>query len=310
MEAATPTHETNSGHRVLPEGLLLDRRPPAPVPPAPPAPSLIVAAVGRYKWLILALTVLLMAGGLAIAFKRKPEWTAGATLQVGRINPNSPSFYGFVQSATDLAMTLSRHVQATGVVNAIHKKTGLTTEQILKHVTATPIPEGAAFQVIATASSGPAAIQLANTAAAAMVRYEGTGTFVTGTATAVYNLYRAQALQFEQARAQVQNLTNAARIRNPTTPNPSNPAIVSAQARADALKARTSALSAAYTQALESEPVVSSLISPLSSALSATSDRRHKIELFGIIGLAAGLLIGSAAAILLEQRRVRRTYGR
>jgi Chain length determinant protein len=118
-----------------------------------PAPSLIVAALGRCKWLVLGLTLVFTAGALALGYERKPVWTAASSVQVGQVNPNSPGFYGFVQSATDLATTYSRAVTANGVLSIIHQKTGLSPRQAAARLTATPIPDGAAFNVIATGRS-------------------------------------------------------------------------------------------------------------------------------------------------------------
>jgi capsular polysaccharide biosynthesis protein len=277
-----------------------------------PAPSLIVAALGRYKWLILGLAVLLTAGGLAVGYKRKPVWSATASVQVGQVNPNSPGFYGFVQSATALATTYSRAVTADGVLSIINQKTGLSRQEAASRLTATPIPDGAAFNVIATGPSSRSAVNLANTAAAAMVSYEaahGSGGNPTGgNATALYNQYRAQSAQLAHDKAIVAKLENKLSNNITGTADPTNPALVKAQAAAEEAQGHANALQAAYTQALESQQPPGTLLAPLTSALSASSDRKHKLELYGFAGLAVGLVIGAASAVLLEQRRVRRHY--
>jgi hypothetical protein len=294
-------------------------RPPAdvfePYPSArrpEPAQSLIVAALSRYKWLVLGLTLLLTAGGVAVGYKRKPVWSATSSVQVGQVNPNSPGFYGFVQSATALATTYSRAITADGVLSIIHQKTGLTPQQAAARLTATPIPDGAAFSVIATGPTSQSTVNLANTAAAAMVAYEAAhhpGGNPTGSnATALYNQYRAQTQALARDKATVQRLQNKSVDPITGKPDPSDPAVVRAQSEADAAQGRANALAAAYTQALENQQPSGTLLSPLASAHSATSDRKHKLELYGFAGLALGLLIGTAAAVLLEQRRVRRHY--
>ena len=277
---------------------------------AEPSPSLIVAALGRYKWLVLGLTVVLTICGLAIGYKRKPIYTANATVQVGQVNPNSPGFYGFVQSATELATTFSRAISANGVLSIIQHKTGLTPAQSSARLSATPIPDGAAFSVIATGSTSQSAVSLANTAAAAMVTYEAAAnssanTTSSNTAT-IFNEYRRQSTQLAHDKAIVQKLQNNS-SSNGSSPDPTNPALVQAQANAGLAQGRANALAAAYTQALENQQPPGTMLSPLASALTASSDRKHKLELFAFVGLAAGLLIGSAIAVMLEQRRVRRT---
>lgn len=277
---------------------------------AEPSPSLIVAALGRYKWLVLGLTVVLTICGLAIGYKRKPIYTANATVQVGQVNPNSPGFYGFVQSATELATTFSRAITANGVLSIIQHKTGLTPAQSSVRLSATPIPDGAAFSVIATGSTSQSAVSLANTAAAAMVTYEAAANSSASTTSsntaAIFNEYRGQSTQLAHDKAIVQKLQNNS-SSNGSSPDPTNPALVQAQANAGLAQGRANALAAAYTQALENQQPPGTMLSPLASALTASSDRKHKLELFAFVGLAAGLLIGSAIAVMLEQRRVRRT---
>jgi Chain length determinant protein len=277
-----------------------------------PAPSLIVSALGRYKWLVLGLALLLTAGGLAVGYKRKPVWSASASVQVGQVNPNSPGFYGFVQSATALATTYSRAITADGVLSIIHQKIGLSPQQAASRLSATPIPDGAAFSVIATGQRSSSAVNLSNTAASAIVSYEaahGSSPNPTGaSAAALYNQYRAQSAQLAHDKAIVAKLENKLSNNITGTADPTNPSLVNAQAAAAEAQGHANALAAAYTQALESQQPAGTLLSPLTSALSASSDRKHKLELYGFVGLAMGLLIGASAAILLELRRVRRYY--
>ncbi len=279
---------------------------------AEPAQSLIVAALSRYKWLVLGLTALLTVCGLAIGVKRKPVFSSTSTVQVGQVNPNSPGFYGFVQSATALATTFSRAITANGVLSIIHQKTGLTPTQAASRLTATPVPDGAAFNVMATGPTSQWAVNLANTAAAAMVSYEAANNSTAGAgtsnATALFNAYRAQTAQLANDKAIVQKLQNQASANassSGTTSDPTKPSLVKAEAKEGLAQGRANALAAAYTQALENQQPPGTMLSPLSSALTASSDRKHKLELYGFVGLAAGLLIGAAMAVLLEQRRVR-----
>lgn len=279
---------------------------------AEPAPSLVVAALGRYKWFVLGLAVLLAAAGVAIGYKRKPVYSATSTVQVGQVNPNSPGFYGFAQSATELATTYSRAINANGVLSIVHQKIGLSRQQAASRLTATPIPDGAAFSVIATGPSSHAAINLANTAAAAMVAYEAANssdsTSASSNAAAIYGQYRAATRQLAHDKAFVQQVQNRLSNNLTGTANPTNPKLVQAQANADMAQGRANALASAYTQALQNQQPPGTLLAPLASALSSSSDRKHKLELFGFVGLAMGLLIGAAGAILLELRRAHQHY--
>jgi uncharacterized protein involved in exopolysaccharide biosynthesis len=279
---------------------------------AEPAPSLLVAALGRYKWLVLGLAILLAAAGVAIGYERQPVYTATSTVQVGQVNPNSPGFSGFAQSATALAATYSRAINANGVLSIVHEKTGLSPQQAASRLTATPIPDGAAFSVIATGPSSHAAVHLANVASAAMVSYEAAnssrGNASGSNAAALYSQYRAETRLLARDKAIVQKLQNQQSLTGTGTSNPTDPKLIQAQSNADVAQGHANALAAAYTQALENQQPPGTLLAPLASALSSSSDRKHKLELFGFAGLAIGLLIGGAVAILLELRRVRGRY--
>jgi capsular polysaccharide biosynthesis protein len=288
-------------------------------PPAYESRSLIVEAISRSKWIMLLLAVVLAGAGVAVGYKRKPTWSASSTLEVGaNINPNSPGFSSFVQSATSLATTFSREITATDVLNRIHNKTKLSPVAAAGRVTATPIPDGAAIKVIATGPTSSAAIKLANTAASALVAHESGNNF-SSAAPAIYRSYQAQASLLAHDKARLQRLQNApaqsavgststtSSIGSTSTTSAANPALVQAQADVSSAQARANALSTAYTQAIVAQPSASTdLLTPLATAVTATSDRIHKIELLGFVGLAAGLLLGGAIAILREQRRSRR----
>jgi capsular polysaccharide biosynthesis protein len=303
--------------------LASDDLPTDPFVPQPHAQSLIVSAIGRYKWLVLLLAVLLAGAGVAVGVRRKPTWTATATLQVGaNINPSSASFSGFVQSETNLATTFSRAITANKVLARIQARTSLSPAQSARRLTATPVPDAAALEVIATGATPAAAIRLANVGAKSLVAYEAPSNFPTSAAS-IYNAYRPQLTAVAQARARVQAIQNraagqgqttastvagqktASTVAGQTTANPSNPALIHAQADLGAAQARATALADAYTQAVESDTASRAVLTPLADAVTASSDRKQKIELFGFIGLAAGLLIGASIAVLREQSRAR-----
>jgi hypothetical protein len=317
MSGSRPTVNPNS----LADGVQLadiqpvagDHMPADPFVPEPHSQSLIVSAIGRHKLLVLLLAVLLAGAGVAVGVRRKPIWTATATLQIGaNINPSSANFSGFVQSETSLATTFSTAITANEVLARIQARTRLSPAQSARRLTATPVPNAAALEVIATGATPTAAIGLANVGAKSLVAYEAPNNFPTSAAS-IYNAYRPQLTAVAQARARLQAIQSrnavqrqtASTVPGQTTANHSNPALIQAQAALGAAQARATALAAAYTLAVESDTNSGAVLTPLAGAVTASSDRKQKIELFGFIGLAAGLLIGASIAILREQSRAR-----
>ena len=92
--------------------------------------------------------------GAGIGLLRQTTYTASATLQVGQVNPNSPGFLGYVQSASSLATAFSRSIAAAPVLATVKRKLALGPADATPRLSAEPIPLAPAFRVIATGSLG------------------------------------------------------------------------------------------------------------------------------------------------------------
>lgn len=259
----------------------------------PPAPTL-ASAVGRHRWLIVSLAVLCAAIGVGVGVSQRSAYTASSALQVGKENPNSPGFYGYVQSASALAAVYSRALTAAPVIATVQQKLGISPTTAVERLSAEPIPNSPVFRIIATGASAHAAVELANVAAGALVSYESHNNY-SSDAAELYGKYRTAATELARDRGQL------AQLERSKTP-PESPRRVGAQATVYTAQARSNALNGAYQQAVAAEPS-GSLVSPLSSAIAASNDHKSKIELLGLIGLVGGLIIGCALAVLLEQRK-------
>lgn len=263
-----------------------------------PPEGFVYSAVRRNWAIVLIVAILLAAAGVAIGTLRKnpsDTYTASTTLQVGQVNPNSPGFYGYVQSSAALATAFSRAIEAEPVLEAVHHSLGLTIPEASARLSAAPIPLSPAFRVIATGPTASAAIRLANTAAGALTAYVGESNSANPEAKSLLHEYRGAALALTNATAQAARL----RVRKNT------PASVLAAARAevDAGELKLRATGDAYTAAISSQAPRSGLVTLLASATSASGSKTSKIELYGIIGLLIGVVTGSGLAMLQERRR-------
>jgi uncharacterized protein involved in exopolysaccharide biosynthesis len=269
--------------------------------PPPPEPSFspVSFAIGRHKLLVFMCAAALAVVGALGGAARKGTYTASTTLQVGKVNPNSPGFYGFVQSASDLAGVFSRAITAAPVLAAVHSQLGLAPGQAVARLAAEPLPSSPAFRVIATGPTPRAAVSLANVTSNALIAYEAQANTYSPESQRMLDEYRKTSLALAHANMQVSRAASAyGAHRDPAR----RLNLERAEAERAAASLQVQALASGYQLSAQST-TTRDLISLLAGASIATSDRKSKVELLGFIGLLGGLVIGAAIAVLYEQRR-------
>lgn len=257
-----------------------------------PPESLVLSAIVHNKRIVALFAVVLTLVGLGLGLLRDPTYTASATLQVGQVNPNSPGFLGYVQSASSLATAFSRSIAAAPVLGTIERKLALAPPAATPRLSAEPIPLAPAFRVIATGPSEASAIRLANTAAGAVIVYENRSNSSNPQARSLLDDYRAASLELRQAEAQLAELGSGGE---------SSTEVLEAEARKSAAQVKLRGISTAYVAAVASQAPREGLVSLVAGATSADSDRKSKIQLYCFLGLLAGLVAGCGAAVLRER---------
>jgi uncharacterized protein involved in exopolysaccharide biosynthesis len=268
---------------------------PAPQQIFEPPQGPVLEAIGHNRGLVAVCAVVFCLIGVAVGFARQPVYTSSATLQVGQVNPNSPGFFGYVQSASGLATAFSRAIAAEPVLKSVERELSLPPAEAIPRLSSEPIPLSPAFRVIATGSSADAAMKLANATAEAVVVYESQSNSSNPEAKALLGEYQQASFNLHEAEASVEELESA--------PSGDEDRL-NAEAARSAAKVKLQAIENAYVAAVTSGAPRRGLVSLLASATSASSDRTAKIELWGLLGLVAGLGIGCAAAVVRERRLV------
>jgi hypothetical protein len=246
---------------------------------------------------VLICGVTLAVLGTAVGATRTTTFTAASTLQVGKVNPNSPGFYGFVQSASQLATMFSRAITAGPVLHRIQARLGVSPRAATSRLSAEPIPNSPAFRVIATGPSADAAIQLANVTAGSVIAYEGRSNAYDSDTARLFRQYRAASLKQAKATTAIKQAQREYG-RFPTAEQ--RAALDRAEARRADASLEAQALAASYQ--LSAQSTTRGLISLLAGAAGASSDRGSKLQLLGFVGLLGGLLLGCALAQVVERR--------
>lgn len=267
-----------------------------------PPNGFVLSAIARRKWVVGICTVLLAVIGIVYGLSRPNTYTASATLQVGQVNPNSPGFNGYLQSATALSTAFSRSINAEQVLDTVQHKLKVSRSRATERLSAEAIPTSPAFRVIATGRTELAAVQLANVAAAAVVAYENQSNSTNPEATSLLHEYQAAALNLRRAVANVIRRSHGKQLY-------SN-ALATAEAERNAAAVKLKALGVAYTDAISSRAPSTGLVSLIAGAADASSDHKSTVEKFGLIGLLVGIVLGCIVAILLERRRTKPSCAR
>lgn len=259
-----------------------------------PSDSFAVWAIAVNKLLVLTIALSLGLLGAVAGYLQQPTYTATASLQIGQVNPNSPGFLGYTQSAASLATAFSRSVGAAPVLDTVERKLQLPRTVAASRLAAEPIPQAPVFQVVATGPSERAAVRLANVAAGAVVVYEGKSNSANPQARSLLRDYRRTSLTLRRA------VMHVAEVDADPAADPGG--LLKAEAAKSAAQVQLEATGKAYTEAVTSQAPRQGLVSFLAGATTASNDRTSSMELYGFIGLLAGLALGCAAAVLRERR--------
>ena len=209
------------------------------------------------------------------------------------MNPNSPGFLGYTQSATSLATAFSRSVVAGPVLDKVQSKLGLSRPTTLARLSAEPIPLAPIFRVIATGPSESAATGLANVAAGAVIAYVGKTNSANPASASLLREYREAATEVRKAPTHLNELKE-----DESTPGEE---LLAAEAEKSAAKVKLEALGRSYVATVASQAPRDGLVTLAAGATGASSDRRSKIEMYTLIGLLVGLVAGCAAAAARER---------
>ena len=266
---------------------------------SPKARVTLGSAMRRYPMLVLLPVVVLVAGGVAIGLRRAPTYTATTQLNVGTPDANTQATPGFALAAETLASSYSREATSVHVYQPVSAQLGVSQGMVAGRISASAVPNSPTFYVNATGNSPQDAVRLANLATQAL--------------TARLKLDSAQSgsvqllARFRQVQAQADRLSAvSAHLKGANAGGASISPHRLQQAQVNAQVAQLQAQALANQYSSPSTQGQGQVLDVLNPARSASSDRASITERYGLVGLAAGLVLGAALAFLAAAIRARR----
>ncbi len=249
-------------------------------------------AVKRRPFLALLPVAVFIAAGVVFGIARHPVYTATTRMYVQVPASDPAALFSLTDAASGLASAYSRAVDATSVVNAVARDLSADPAAVAGTTSATPVPNSPVVKVIAQASTGAAAVKLANATATELQRYISGLNQSSAAAKLALAAFSAATRRVTRVQSRVNDLKNAFAISPTSTTRAeldnARADLEVAMLRRDAARDRFSSLQTGQQPSL----------APLRRAEGAVSDHRSKLELFVFIALLAGGVAGGALATL------------
>jgi capsular polysaccharide biosynthesis protein len=263
-------------------------------------PSL-AGSIARHPFLALLPAIFLLAAGIVVGAKKHPSYSASATINVGKSDIITQATPGYVQAAQVLASSYSRVVMSdhvsVPVAQALERPVGFVSS----HLVAAPIPGEPTFNITATAAARQDAVNLANAAVNAIVKFANTSQTQQGSPSQLLSQYTKAQGTADRLHSKAGSLQAKLRLG---LSGVSQAQVNKVQLAAQIAGLQAQAFGNAYTTLLQNG--VAPVLDVFSQATSTTSNRTSNIEKYAVIGAVAGLVLGLALAALvggLENRR-------
>jgi capsular polysaccharide biosynthesis protein len=255
-------------------------------------------ALRRYWLTALLPLVLFVAAAVYTGVSREPNYTAETKLTAGRVDSGTPTsaLAGFTTATQSLAETYSRSIHTDRILRKVAAATGTSPSLVSSSVTAAPIPNTPVFQVDAKASSPHLATKLSVLSSEALVRDVGRNVRVSRNSEELFSAYKAAAARENLAREQYRSYRMGSASQSQLATAQTE--LKAASLRADAL--RQSYLASSQNQTGTAVPQI------IGRASDATSDRGRIMQILLFIAVVAGIVVGTALALIRGHREARR----
>lgn len=268
----------------------------------------------RRHFIVCTLIVLLCVGAAVYAARQQPQkYTGEARVGVTGNGLSSDALGAFPLASQELAADYARYVNNAEEQSSLEEQLGVKDGDV-QEVTASPIPDSNVVRIEVVAADQGTAVRAAQTIAERLTSgVNDTSTRDADIAAALqqYTALSTQVADAQQAAAAAQLALDQALGRASTGFPRNGDDITALRAAAAATAAQVAILDVQRTaqgeryQSLITNVGTAANLRVVMPAESKGSDRVVQMQRFGLVGLAAGLLLAMGAAILLERRRRR-----
>lgn len=252
-------------------------------------PITLGSSVLQHPGIVAVCTVALLLAGLVAGTMQKPTYTSSARLVVGSISAPADSVPGIVEANRQLAGIYARLVDTQGVIDAGRNGAPAAPGGVF----ATPIAETSMIIVTGSSDSAAHAKQVTQQRAEGLRAYVAQ---INGGNQGVTSLLD----QYTQATKD-----NAAAQQAVSTYKSGTPEYAAAQARVSSTKLTMDTLADRYAKAATASDT-SGVLTLISNADYAASNKKALVKKDGALGLVAGLVLGCGLAVAATARKRRK----
>jgi capsular polysaccharide biosynthesis protein len=263
-------------------------------------------------WPVLAVVILLgLLFGIGAGGVISPTYTARAEVIIGKsLNlTNTAAISGFPSAEAQLAQNYARLAGTPAYESALQAKLG---RPLQGWTNATGVAQSPIIDVYGYSRSQADAVALANAASAALIDTINSVNQQTSTANqSLLSQYQTQSVVLEQDQQKVTELQAKIAATGGPTRSPLQAELVQASAAVDTDRFKLNTLGNQYAAEFNPNQAIQEAVYPLGGAAAQGGNRTTHIEIGGIAGLVAGVLVGLAIAAFMDvaaDRRFRRAF--
>jgi capsular polysaccharide biosynthesis protein len=258
-------------------------------------------------WMLVAVAVVVgLLFGVGAGAVVSPTYTARAELIVGKsLNlTNTAAISGFPFAEAQLAQDYSRLAGTPSFDAALQSNLG---RRVQGSASASPVAQSPVIDVYGTSRTRAGAVAIANAASSALTdAINAVNQQTTAANSSLLSQYQNEALTMEKDQQTVTSLQGQLAGSTGATRGAIEQQLAAASAAVDTDRFKLSTLQNQYQAEFNPNLAIEQAVTPLGGAAGQGGNRTSHVEIGGIGGVVAGVLLGLAIAASIDVRADRR----